>query len=338
MSDAIVQVRNLHRSFGDVHAVAGLSFEIQRGQVVGFIGANGAGKTTTMRMMVTLDNPDAGEIFIEGFDVVQHPMEVRQRIGWMPDAYGAYDYMTVFEYLDFYARAFGYRGANRRSRVQEVMDFTDLTSLAERPMNKLSKGMGQRLCLGRTLLHDPSVLILDEPAAGLDPKARIEFKHLVRLLAGQGKTLFISSHILSELEEMCDSLLFIDQGRLVHHGSAEHLKRQTGGAAVLVVECAADPGAVVRWVDMNPNVSLLETMKRGARLKLEEGGDEQVAWVLRKLVTDGIAVTEFRREQLKLEDAFVNMLKNGGAARVVAQPPPLPKSGEDGGQKAEDGQ
>lgn len=333
MSDAIVSVRNLYRAFGDVRAVQGLSFEIQRGQVVGFIGANGAGKTTTMRMMVTLDNPDAGEIFIEGFDVVQHPMEVRRRIGWMPDSYGAYDYMTVFEYLDFYARAFGYKGAARKSRVREVMDFTDLTELAERPMNKLSKGMGQRLCLGRTLLHDPAVLILDEPAAGLDPKARVEFKHLVRLLAEQGKTLFISSHILSELEEMCDSLLFIDQGRLVHHGSAEHLKRSNGDTAVVVVESASDPAAVARWVEMNPNVALIETTKRGARIKLEAGGDEQVAWVLRKLVTDGIAVTEFRREQLRLEDAFVNMLRNG-APRPAAQPPPLPEAG---GRKPEAG-
>jgi ABC-2 type transport system ATP-binding protein len=324
MSDVIVKVDRLFRTFGDVRAVQGLSFEIPRGQVVGFIGANGAGKTTTMRMMVTLDQPDAGEIFVDGFDVVQHPADVRKRIGWMPDSYGAYDYMTVFEYLDFYARAFGYKGAARKNRVQEVMEFTDLTPLAERAMNKLSKGMGQRLCLGRTLLHDPSVLVLDEPAAGLDPKARVEFKHLVRLLAGHGKTLFISSHILSELEEMCDSLLFIDQGKLVHHGTAEHLKRNNESTAVIVVESAADPGSVARWIDMNPGVELIETTKRGARIKLLEGGDEQVAWVLRKLVSDGIAVTEFRREQLRLEDAFVNMLKNGIATKAPPEPPPLP--------------
>ena len=324
MSEALVQVRNLHRAFGDVRAVAGLSFEIQRGQVVGFIGANGAGKTTTMRMMVTLDTADAGEIIIDGYDVVQNPMEVRQRIGWMPDAYGAYDYMTVFEYLDFYARAFGYKGATRAGRVREVMEFADLTELADRPMNKLSKGMGQRLCLGRTLLHDPAVLILDEPAAGLDPKARVEFKHLVRLLAEQGKTLFISSHILTELEEMCDSLLFIDAGKLVHHGSAEHLRRNDGSAAVVTVESSSDPAAVVRWIEMNPGVALVEATKRGARIKLDEGSDAQVAWILRKMITDGIAVTEFRREQLKLEDAFVNMLKNGTAKRMAATPPPLP--------------
>lgn len=324
MSEALVQVRNLHRAFGDVRAVAGLSFEIHRGQVVGFIGANGAGKTTTMRMMVTLDTADAGEIIIDGYDVVQHPMEVRQRIGWMPDAYGAYDYMTVFEYLDFYARAFGYKGATREGRVREVMEFTDLMELSDRPMNKLSKGMGQRLCLGRTLLHDPAVLILDEPAAGLDPKARVEFKHLVRLLAEQGKTLFISSHILTELEEMCDSLLFIDAGKLVHHGSAEHLRRNDGSAAVVTVESANDPASVVRWIDMNPGVTLVEATKRGARIQLDVGSDEQIAWVLRKLITDGIAVTEFRREQLKLEDAFVNMLKNGTAKKLAATPPPLP--------------
>lgn len=328
MSDALVQVRNLHRRFGDLVAVHSLSFEIQRGQVVGFIGANGAGKTTTMRMMVTLDQPDAGEIRVDGFDVVDHPLEVRQRIGWMPDAYGTYDYMTVHEYLDFYARAFGYKGSSRSDRVRDVMDFTDLASIADRPMNKLSKGMGQRLCLGRTLLHDPPLLVLDEPAAGLDPKARVEFKHLVRLLAEDGKTLFISSHILSELEEMCDSLLFIDQGRLVHHGTADHLKQQHGATSAVHAEVAGDPAVLVRWIEMNPGVALIETTKRGARIRLDESGDEHAAWVLRKMIGDGLPVTEFRREQLRLEDAFVNMLRRkdeaAPAPRPAPEPPPLP--------------
>ena len=328
MSRPIVEVTNLHRRFGELVAVHNLSFAIQRGQVVGFIGANGAGKTTTMRMMVTLDQPDAGSIRVDGHDVVNHPLEVRQKIGWMPDAYGTYDYMTVAEYLDFYARAFGYRGGSRRDRVRDVMDFTDLTSISDRPMNKLSKGMGQRLCLGRTLLHDPPVLVLDEPAAGLDPKARVEFKHLVRLLAGEGKTLFISSHILSELEEMCDSLLFIDQGRLVHHGSADHLKRQHAASAAVHVEVMGDATAVVRWIEMNPGVSLVEATKNGARIKLAEDGDEHAAWVLRKMIGDGLAVTEFRREQLRLEDAFVSMLRRkeetGAALPPLPGPPPLP--------------
>ncbi len=210
LPEKLVEVRGLHRAFDKVHAVQDVNFHILRGQVVGFIGANGAGKTTTMRIMATLDSPSSGSVIIGGEDVMQHPERVRRLIGWMPDSFGTYAYMTVFEYLDFFARAYGFKAKERAARVNEVMDFADLTPLAERPMNKLSKGMGQRLCFGRMLLSDPEFMILDEPAAGLDPKARMEFKNLVRLLAQRGKTLFISSHILSELGEMCDTLLFID--------------------------------------------------------------------------------------------------------------------------------
>lgn len=162
----IVSVRNLHRSFGKVSAVRGISFDIFPGEVLGFIGANGAGKTTTMRMLVTLDIPDSGSIELCGFDALNYPSEVRRRVGWMPDAFGAYDRLSVEEYLDFAARALGFRGNDRRQRVGEVMEFLELVPLGDRPMSKLSKGMGQRLCLARTLLHDPRVLILDEPAAG----------------------------------------------------------------------------------------------------------------------------------------------------------------------------
>ena len=189
--------------------------------MVGFVGANGAGKTTTMRIIATLDYPTRGTVRIGGIDVLQYPAKVRSNIGWMPDNFGTYDHMTVVEYLDFFARALGYRGEERLERVEDVMEFTDLASLGDRLINKLSKGMGQRLCLGRALIHDPDLLILDEPAAGLDPKARVELKHLIRILAEDGKTVFISSHILSELGEMCDTLLFIDQGKIIHHGSAD---------------------------------------------------------------------------------------------------------------------
>jgi ABC-2 type transport system ATP-binding protein len=188
------------------------------------------------------------------------------------------------------------------------MAFTDLELLRERPMNKLSKGMGQRLCLGRTLLHDPDVLILDEPAAGLDPKARIEFKHLVRLLAGDGKTVFISSHILSELGEMCDTLLFIDAGRIVHHGSAESLQHHSTQTLV-EVQVAGETEALLTWITLQPGITLLETKKRGARLSLADDEPQILAATLRKMINDGIAVTEFHRESRKLEDAFVDMLK-----------------------------
>ncbi len=305
----IISVRNLHRVFQDVHAVRGLSFDILPGQVVGFIGANGAGKTTTMRMMATLDLPTSGTITVAGFDVVNDPVAVRRKIGWMPDSYGAYENVTVAEYLDFYGRAFGFPQAERLRRVNEVMEFADLTPIASRMMNKLSKGMGQRLCLGRTLLHDPEVMILDEPAAGLDPKARIEFKQLIRLLAADGKTIFISSHILSELGEMCDTMLFIDAGRIVHHGSSESLRTQGGEHAVIDVQITGDPGKLVEWVLLNPGVDVVEVLNRGARLRFETTDAEVLATHLRRMVIDGIPVVDFHRESRKLEDAFVEMLE-----------------------------
>ena len=307
--EPIISVRGLTRQFANVLAVSDVSFDIYRGQVVGFIGANGAGKTTTMRMMVTLDLPTHGSVQVAGWDTVNFPAAVRSRVGWMPDAFGAHDHMTVYEYLDFYARAFGYQRGPRLGRIAEVMDFTDLTPIADRMMNTLSKGMGQRLCLGRTLLHDPEVLVLDEPAAGLDPKARVEFKRLVRLLAGRGKTIFISSHILSELAEMCDTMLFIDGGVLVHHGSAESLQQQDNGVAVYDVHVDGAPEKLAQWIAVNPGVRLVDTHRRGARVSFESADGAAVTGHLRRMLTDGVPVVDFHREARKLEDAFVDMLR-----------------------------
>jgi len=316
VADTIIQVENLERDFGNVKAVKGVSFEIERGKVVGFIGANGAGKTTTMRMMVTLDTPSAGTIRIGGRDILDEPVEVRKRVGWMPDAFGTYDNMTVCEYLDFYGRAFGYKGAERQRRVEEVMEFTDLAVIADRPMDKLSKGMGQRLCLGRTLIHDPEVLVLDEPAAGLDPKARIEFKNLVRLLAKQGKTIFISSHILSELGEMCDHLLFIDAGRIVHQGTTESLTQHHTVGATVEIRVQGDPEMLYAWIAQAQGMELTDRMKNGARVRVTDAEGERLAQLLRSLVLEGLPVTGFFKVERRLEEAFVDMLK-------AQQPPPL---------------
>ena len=318
LPDDLVKVRDLHRRFDNVNAVQGINFDIQKGQVVGFIGANGAGKTTTMRMMATLDSPTRGRITIAGIDVVQYPQKVRRLIGWMPDSYGAYSYMTVYEYLDFFARAYGFRRQARRTRVEEVMDFADLTPLADRAMNKLSKGQGQRLCFGRALLPDPEFLILDEPAAGLDPKARIEFKNLVRILAQRGKTLFISSHILSELGEMCDTLLFIDGGKIAFHGAAETLRRGQHGVeatqTVIDVTTLINPEApsLTQWATENPGWTLMEQRRDGARLSFASVDPVKIAAALRKMIQEGIPIVEFRREERRLEDAFVEMLKKTG--------------------------
>ncbi len=311
--EAII-VEQLTRRFEKLTAVDGISFSIRKGEVVGFIGANGSGKTTTMRIMATLDSPTGGRVVVSGYDVVTFPEKARARVGWMPDAFGLYENMTVWEYLDFYARAFGFRGADRAARVEEVMEFTDLVDLRERRMNKLSKGMGQRLCLGRTLLHDPEVLIMDEPAAGLDPKARVEFKRLVRLLAAEGKTLFISSHILSELGEMCDSLVFIDAGKIIHQGSAEQLMRgtvQVEGHPVRVV-VHGESGPLEEWAALAQDVTFIEHTRNGSRLLIAPGDEESLALALRRMVESGIQVVEFRREERKLEDAFIDLIRERG--------------------------
>jgi ABC-2 type transport system ATP-binding protein len=316
MPDPIIEVERLERDFGNVKAVKNVTFSIERGTVAGFIGANGAGKTTTMRMMVTLETPTAGTIRIGGDDVIDKPAEIRRRVGWMPDHFGTYDNVTVYEYLDFFGRAFGYRREERLRRLAEVMEFTDLAPLADRQMNSLSKGMNQRLCLGRTLIHDPEVLVLDEPAAGLDPKARIEFKNLVRLLAERGKTIFISSHILSELGEMCDQLVFIDDGRIVHHGSTESLTRQSGSETLIEVRVAGDPEPLYQWIASSTTITLADRHKDGARIRVGDLSDEQAATLLRRMILDGVAVQGFTRIERRLEDAFVDMLR--------MTPPPLP--------------
>lgn len=320
--ETAIAVKNLYRYFGALKAVDGISFEVPHGSVCGFVGANGAGKTTTMRILATLDYPTMGQLEICGINVVNFPAKVRSLLGWMPDHFGNYEHMTVLEYLDFYARALGYTGKERHMRVQEVMEFADLIPLSDRLSNKLSKGMTQRLCLGRALIHDPQILIMDEPAAGLDPKARVELKHLIRILAEEGKTVFISSHILSELGEMCDSLLFINNGRIVHHGDAESLKHGTDSAGGFFydVQVLGDAQSVSDWAATTPYAEFVESRKNGGRLRIES--QEIAARVLASMVKDGLSVIEFHREQRNLEDAFIDMLEQ------VNTPPPLKQSTE----------
>ena len=328
MSEPAISVQNLSRSFGELQAVKGVSFDVAPGSVCGFIGANGAGKTTTMRIIASLDYPNEGHVTIAGHDVMNEPAKVRSLIGWMPDHFGNYSHVTVLEYLDFYARALGYRGKERQMRVQEVMEFADLIPLADRFSNKLSKGMTQRLGLGRSLLHDPEVLIMDEPAAGLDPKARVELKHLIRILAEEGKTIFISSHILSELGEMCDHLLFMNDGRLVHQGDAESLRvhGKQAGVSLYRVHVVGQSEQLANWAAMNPNVEFLETLKLGGRIEIDSADPEKAAYLLARMIQDGLKISEFHREERNLEDAFIDLLEstNQAVPNPIALPPQLP--------------
>jgi ABC-2 type transport system ATP-binding protein len=320
-----IQVEHLCKSFDDFHAVNDLSFSIQPGSVVGFIGANGAGKTTTMRIISTLEMPTSGRVLVGGHDVVNAPQEVRRQLGWMPDHFGKYKHLTVLEYLDFFARSYGFKGEERIQRVEGILAFTEMERFRSHMMDKLSKGLTQRMGLGRALIHDPQILILDEPAAGLDPKARVDLKKLIRILADEGKTLFISSHILSELEEMCDTMLFIDDGRLLHEGGAQQLKEEheTGELRSyrMEVKVLDDPKPLYRWCDHQPQVQLLEELRHGAVIKIL--GDEPSAkhHMLKNMLADGLEIVDFHESSKKLEDVFVDLLQDKGRGNAMGSDP-----------------
>ena len=345
MSVPLVEMDNVTRRFGFVQALRGVTFTLERGQVVGLIGANGAGKTTAMRILTSLDLPDTGTVRIDGIDVAEQPNLVRRRIGWMPDHFQPYKDTTVGDYLDFFARAHGFEGEALHRRLAEVMDFTDLTPLISRPMDRLSKGQTQRLCLGRTLLNDPDLLLLDEPAAGLDPRARMEFKNLVRMLRERGKTLLISSHILTELAEMCDTLVFMDGGRVVHQGDKASLLRHEGvGAsddpaaktgtakrAIYEIEVAGPVADLCAWLEMRAGWRLVETRNEGVRAELDGASPELVALEVRRLATD-LPLISFNRQERRLEEAFIDILRTGAGSKKppLLSPPPLPGGAKEG--------
>ena len=306
-SQPAIEVYNLHRFFGRVRAVDDISFQVYPGQVFGFIGPNGAGKTTTMRILATLDQPSYGNAYVAGFSVVEDPDQVRLRLGFMPDYFNTYPYVNVVEYLDFYARAYGLRGNQRRRAVEFTMHFTGLEPLADKPTRALSKGMKQRLCLGRAMIHDPLVLVLDEPAAGLDPRARIELRQMIRRLAQRGKAVFISSHILTELAEICDAVGVIEAGKLRAQGPVEHIRRQLArGGATVQVELLDQVEQAVRWLEQRVGVSQVERGQQENTLTFQHEGDaSERAELLRQMVQAGLPVVGFSAKEHTLEDLFL---------------------------------
>lgn len=304
------EFRGIHRYFGKLKAVNDVSFQARPGQVVGFIGPNGAGKTTSMRILATLDLPTAGDAFVEGFSVVDDPDQVRRILGFMPDSFGRYPNVNVFEYLDFYARAYGFRGAARHDAVERVMAFTELARLADKPIDTLSKGLSQRLGLGRTLIHDPRVLILDEPAAGLDPRARVELRELIHLLASDlNKTILISSHILTELSEICDSAVIIEAGKILASGTvAEILDKLKAGrdqtTSLLNLRVLRNAEQLERLLLVQPFVSQISIAGQSVSFHYE-GDDAARAALLKLLIDQGAEVVEFSGKTENLEDAFM---------------------------------
>jgi ABC-2 type transport system ATP-binding protein len=309
----MIALRRLHRFFGQTRAVNDISFEVHRGEVFGYIGPNGAGKTTSMRILATLDLPTYGDALVDGFSVVNDPDRVRRRLGFMPDSFGTYHNVNCREYLDFFARAYGLRGSERSRAMAHVMGFTGLDKLAEKPIQGLSKGMKQRLCLGRAMIHDPAVLILDEPAAGLDPRARIELRQMIRELADRGKTILVSSHILTELAEMCDRVGIIEVGRLIAVGSVDeiHHRDRAAGADVktdIKMRLINSPNGVVEWLQQRPDIHDVRAEGDFVRFALD-GDRGQQAVLLRELIGAGFDVSDFGGHTKSLEEVFLHVTR-----------------------------
>lgn len=308
-NEVCIELRRLHRFFGDAKAVNDITFAVSRGQVFGYIGPNGAGKTTSMRILATLDLPSYGDAYVDGFSVVNDPELVRKRLGFMPDSFGTYRDVNCQEYLDFFARAYGLVGRERTRRLQWVLDFTGTRGMAAKPIRGLSKGMKQRLCLGRALVHDPAVLILDEPAAGLDPRARIDLRKMIRELADRGKTILISSHILTELAEMCDAVGIIEQGRLLATGSVEEIQAESQ------TQCELTLRILNRQDEVGPTLQRL-----GGEIPIDNlildgqfvrfgfsGNTTDQAAIVTLLVNEGFQVAEVSAKKKSLEDLFLQV-------------------------------
>jgi len=304
----LIEVRNLWMYFGRFPALRDVSFDVSRGDIYGFIGPNGAGKTTTIKILATLLEPTSGRAFVDGNCVVNAPEKVRSIIGYVPDYFGVYPGITVREYLDFFAGAYKIEKRRRKKVVQDVMELTDLVPIAERNAATLSKGMKQRLCLGKALINDPLVLVLDEPAAGLDPRARIEVRDLIKELARMGKTIFISSHILTELSGMCNTVGVISHGQMLVSGDIESIMSSLGATMRFVVRMGGQPGDVRGHLAGIIGLKAVYQTDNLLTIDLDEGSNESIIGTLvQALVSKGVSVVGVERQEQDLESLFLRV-------------------------------
>ncbi len=301
----MLEVKNLRKDYGGFLAVKGISFQLKPGDVFGFIGSNGAGKTTTIRMLATLLEPTSGSATLHGIDVIEQPMEIRRMIGYMPDFFGLYDDVKVWEYLDFFAAIYG---VERRPQViDEVLELTDLTVKKDAFVQSLSRGMQQRLCLARCLVHDPKLLLLDEPASGLDPRARADLKELIAELGRMGKIVIVSSHILPELADFCNCVGIIERGELLAFGAVKDIVRQMQPAKKLEVKVLGESGSVVEWLGSKTGIDSIEARDSETVSFHLHGDDGDQQQLLAAMVAAGVPVLTFREEDADLEDVFLKL-------------------------------
>jgi len=304
----VIRINHLHKEYKGLTAVKDLSLHLEAGDIFGFIGPNGAGKTTTIKMLATLLKPTSGTATIDGIDVVENPEAVRGRIGYMPAFFGIYDDMRVWEYLDFFAGAYRLPRAQRPRIIDDVLNLTDLTGKRDNYVEELSTGMKQRLCLAKTLIHDPKVLLLDEPASGLDPRARIEIKELFKELKAMGKTIIISSHILPELADFCNKVGIIERGELLVSGDVQEIMAQITGGKTLEIKLLDGLERAMEILADAPGVRAVRPID--SRLHVEFTGDLESQAGLNKLLVDsGLRVQTFSEQETDLEDIFMKVTK-----------------------------
>ena len=304
----MIELTNFGKDYGEFTAVGSVNMKIEAGELFGFIGPNGAGKSTSIRFLATLLKSTRGDGLVNGFSVNKQPMDVRRSIGYMPDDFGVYDGMKVWEFLDFFAVAYKIGRTQRKKVIGDVLELLDLTHKRDDYVNGLSRGMKQRLCLAKTLVHDPPVLILDEPTSGLDPRARIEVKALLKELRKMGKTIMISSHILSELADCCTSIGIIERGQLLMHGPIDSVYRQMRRNRIVEIRFVENQDAGVSIIRSDPTMRGIEI--DGDRVTAEfETDDQGLAGLMKRLIDGGVKMRSFSDKDPTLEDVFMLVTK-----------------------------
>ena len=305
----MIETRDLTKKYDELFAVKSLDVKLEPGDVFGFIGPNGSGKTTTMKMLATLLNPTWGEAYVGGHSIYTHPKEIRRLIGYMPDFFGVYDDMKVIEYLEFFAAAYRINGVKRRKVCEDALELVGLTYKRDAMATSLSRGMNQRLGLARVLLHDPQVLLLDEPASGLDPRVRIEIRHVIKKLGQMGKTIMVSSHILPELADMCNKIGIIERGELLVNARVDDVMKQVRRQVLLWIGVAGDMARAADVLAAHPGVDRVDPRDSLLYVTLKDGVTDY-SDLPTLLVSNGLKLTLFREEELNLETAFM-ALTNG---------------------------
>ncbi|HBT75798.1 MAG TPA: multidrug ABC transporter ATP-binding protein [Planctomycetaceae bacterium] len=310
----MIKTQELTKQYGKLYAVKDLTLDLVPGDLFGFIGPNGSGKTTTMKMIATLLQPTYGEAYVCDLSVFTHPKEIRRLIGFMPDFFGVYDDMKVIEYLEFFAAAYRIRGEHRKKVCDDMLELVDLGYKRDALATSLSRGMTQRLGLARVLLHDPQVLLLDEPASGLDPRARIEMRELLKRLGTRGKTIMVSSHILPELADVCNKVGIIERGELLVNADVAEVMRQVRDHLVLHIEVVDETGRAAKLIERHPGVRSVEIVpqhdRQSIRVSLEkEKGLDDYCDLPTVLIENGFKIRSFKEDEINLETAFLTLTK-----------------------------